>query len=245
VIERFRTQRSAKLSEIRHRKYLSQVADLKEKIAKTKEKKTLSLLNEELRLLSHVPAPDPSLVLPLETIQSQATRLLAELADRESQLMDEDALEASMLCEVVRLNLLNLLRIFEAGVEVAGSEGNGNEESAEMISNLQKEVSELRKANSVLRSDLNRKVGNLSMTLPSSLETPSHRFVGFQEDELRESQSVVLRFQRKEGTGLPVTSLPLPPVHPLTRSRRLLMFGAPISTQKHEARESSSEVHRG
>jgi hypothetical protein len=47
-----------------------------------------------------------------EEIQSNARALLSLFEDKESKLMVED-LEASMLCEVFRLNLLTFLKVFQ------------------------------------------------------------------------------------------------------------------------------------
>jgi hypothetical protein len=66
----------------------------------------------------------------------------------EHQLISEDELEASMLCEVGRLHLLNLLRVFEVKLEW------GDDDHDQLIAHLQQQIA-------VLESDLNAKVAAL------------------------------------------------------------------------------------
>jgi hypothetical protein len=84
--------------------------------------------------------------------------------------LEEDQLEASMLCEVDRLNLGNLLRVFGIEVEIDfGStssqsfsqpsvEDDSRRQSDNMISDLEQRVSNLKEEIVLLRSELIVKV---------------------------------------------------------------------------------------
>jgi hypothetical protein len=109
-------------------------------------------------------------VLSLEAIRSQVRALHDQYEELESQLLEEDQLEASMLCEVDRLNLGNLLRVFGIEVEIDfGStssqsfsqpsvEDDSRRQSDNMISDLEQRVSNLKEEIVLLRSELIVKV---------------------------------------------------------------------------------------
>ena len=101
--------------------------------------------------------PNQESVLPLETIQAQALEFHRELKDREHNLAVENDLEASMLCQVSRLNFLNFLKVFQVEVEF------GDERVGEVLSPMREEISKLNEQILVFKSNLIIKV------TPSSL----------------------------------------------------------------------------
>jgi hypothetical protein len=137
----------------KHRKYL----ELSQEIKSQRDKRTLFLLKSELRALNYVPPETRSggqETAEEETvaIQSRARALVTLFEEKESQLMLED-LEASMLCEVSRLNFLNFLKVFQAEVDLGDGDGVGEVSSA-----LREEISNLNNQIVVLRSGLIVKV---------------------------------------------------------------------------------------
>ena len=170
VIERFKHERTSQLHRVKHLEYLEQVGKLTEEIKKAeraREKKTLHYLNERLKDLNQAAAAITiaeegahEVIDTLESLQSRAKALHEDLEAKEAELMSEGELEASLLCEVERLHLLDLLRVFEVEVEWGedGSQqhkgqGHGKEEEhEELISHLQQRIT-------LLECDLNAKVG--------------------------------------------------------------------------------------
>jgi hypothetical protein len=94
---------------------------------------------------------------PVEKIRCQAKELYEELEATEHQLISEDELEASMLCEVGRLHLLNLLRVFEVKLKW-GTMTN------QVIAHLRQQIA-------VLESDLNAKVAALCWMAARSISS--------------------------------------------------------------------------
>lgn len=94
-------------------------------------------------------------MLPLDTIHARVQEFHRDLEDRKHDLVDTD-LEASMLCEVSRLNLLNFLKVFEVEMEHK-EQGNDHQISSEkkddLILRLQNEVRALNDQVIALRSD--------------------------------------------------------------------------------------------
>jgi hypothetical protein len=162
VVQRFKQQRISELNELRHRRYLEQVEELTEKIKKaeqTRERRTVYLLKEDLKSLAPVLLPDSSDTISVESIQYRAQNLHGWLSAKEEQLMSEDELEASMLCEVDRLNLLTLLRVFEVKVDfVEDSTGKQVGESQELFTDFQKELSVLADRIRELEAEVVKKV---------------------------------------------------------------------------------------
>jgi hypothetical protein len=169
VIERFTNERILELNSIKHAEYLEQVDKLIEKIKKAekaKDKKTLFALNEELRVLTAAGvalrdgnAASADAIASLEMIQSRAKELYEELEAKEEALMIGGELEASLLCEVDRLNLLNLLKVFEVELHVSPGDDQRDENqispevAAQLISGLRGEVKTLSEQVIVLRSE--------------------------------------------------------------------------------------------
>jgi hypothetical protein len=102
----------------------------------------------------------------LESLQTQVKELHSRYEEREQQLLEADDLEASMLCEVDRLNLWSLCRVF--GVKVDLPQGMTKAE-IQTLDDLKREVSTLEENIAVLQSALITKV--LSHTVTS----PDHR----------------------------------------------------------------------
>ena len=91
--------------------------ELTDQISAERDRRLLFTLRAELRALNY-DTPEPRLGAQetreqMEVIQSRARALVSLLEEKESQLMLDD-LEASMLCEVSRLNLLTFLKVFQA-----------------------------------------------------------------------------------------------------------------------------------
>jgi hypothetical protein len=68
----------------------------------------------------------------LKTLKKLARKLSHLLLDRKNHLLTEKQFEASMLCEVDHLNLLNLLNVFEIEVDF-GVSAEDDEEREESI----------------------------------------------------------------------------------------------------------------
>jgi hypothetical protein len=152
----------------KHLKYL----ELTKEIKSQRNKDSLFLLKAKLRALNYDPetqgggAGSQEPEMGDEEIQSKARALLSLFEDKESQLMVED-LEASMLCEVSRLNLLTFLKVFQVELhlepELGSGDGSGDgketenqmspEEAAQLISGLRGEVKTLSEQVIVLRSE--------------------------------------------------------------------------------------------
>jgi alanyl-tRNA synthetase len=169
VIARFQNQRTEELNQVRRESYQRQKTELTEKIKraeKAKDRKTFANLNAELKSLNYDPVEiDISTIVSLETIQTRAKQLHDQLEAKETELMEDNNLEASMLCEVKRLNLLNLLKVFEVKIELGENSvvtvGEEKEEnSRQFISELQSELSRFADIISTLESDLVLKVKN-------------------------------------------------------------------------------------
>jgi hypothetical protein len=146
LLERFQHERILELNETKYQKFL----ELSEKIKDTKEKKALYSLNAELKALNYVPL-EPSDMVCLETIQTRVQRIHQHLVTQERQLMDDGEFGASMLCEVERLNLLNLMKVFEIPVAFEDV-GLGQQ------TNDERELSALREQTSLLEEQLFAKV---------------------------------------------------------------------------------------
>jgi hypothetical protein len=82
----------------------------------------------DLKFLNFDPSQES--VVPLETLQAQVLELHREMEDRKHDLMLENNLEASMLCEVSRLNLLNFLKVFQVEVDVEAGSGDGDSDES-------------------------------------------------------------------------------------------------------------------
>jgi hypothetical protein len=137
LIERFKHERTLELNETKYQKYL----ELTERIKDSTDKKALYSLNAELKSLNYVPL-EASNTDCLEEIQKQIKRINSQLVAQERQLMDDGEFEASMLCEVERLNLLNLLKVFEFPIDFDDVDlGQTNDER--VISSLQEQTSRL------------------------------------------------------------------------------------------------------
>jgi hypothetical protein len=150
------------LNRVQDQEHAEQIAKLTEEIKKAerlKEKKTLHHLKDRLAALVppvgiETSVEDDRLI---ESIQSQAQGLHKELESNEEELMNRGELEASMICEVERLHLLNLLKVFEVEVKL----GNDNskelkDENEELISSLQEKITHL-------QLDLDAKVDQISL----------------------------------------------------------------------------------
>lgn len=99
------------LNEAKYQKFV----ELTERIKDTKEKKVLYSLNTELKALNYVPLEQPEMVC-LEEIQARIQGLHDRLISQERRMMEDGEFGASMLCEVERLNLLNLAKVFEVPI---------------------------------------------------------------------------------------------------------------------------------
>ena len=84
----------------------------------------------------------------LDTIHAQVLELHRELEDRKDTLLVmENDLAASMLCEVSRLNLLNILKVFEVEMRFSGDESVPSDDNGardESISHIREEIFLLR-----------------------------------------------------------------------------------------------------
>jgi alanyl-tRNA synthetase len=153
VVGRFKLEQHR----VKHLEYLEREAKLTEEIKQAEranDKKKISKLNGKLKVAAAAAAAgvnvseDEMAAPPVEKIRCQAKELYEELEAKERQLISEDELEASMLCEVERLHLLNLLRVFEVKLEW------GDDDHDQLIAHLQQQIA-------VLESDLNAKVAAL------------------------------------------------------------------------------------
>jgi hypothetical protein len=140
------------LKEVEFRESQQQkLVELTEKLNATKDKKAISILTKELKALPSFSAiPDLSDASSLESIHNCAQELHRLLREREDQLLAEDELEASMLCEVDRLSLLTLLRVFEVGVDLGVGVGvddhSKGSEDPEALSRLSEQLVRLESA---------------------------------------------------------------------------------------------------
>ncbi len=101
-------------------------------------------------------------------IERKAKELYSELKSREEQFMEENDIVSSLLCEVDRLNLLNLLKVFEVEVDLELGEvkdedvdketGNDRDKENQETTDLRRELSRLQEEHSRSLSDLIVKV---------------------------------------------------------------------------------------
>lgn len=121
MAERCKLQQSVKMAE-KFQKHTTQIDELNQVIKQTKDKKTLAALKSELKGLieKHPIQSDNTTISTLESLSAEcdsiATELYHKLLAKENMLMGEDNLEASMLCEVDRMTLLNILKVFELDI---------------------------------------------------------------------------------------------------------------------------------
>ena len=137
------------MESFKHQKYI----ELTEEMKSQKDTQMLFLLRAKLRALSY----DPETRVGVEeireqrkTIESRARSLLMLFEEKE-RLVVED-LEASLLCEVSRLNLLNFLKVFGVDLKLGGDVS--SEERDQLISGLRGEVQMLSDQVVVLRSKI-------------------------------------------------------------------------------------------
>jgi hypothetical protein len=194
VIERFK-----------HHINVQRAAELNEKIKNdtSRDKKLLSVWKTELKALTSLPPSSDA--ASLDRIQLLAQELIHKFEEYEDQLLDDVGLEASMLCEVKRLNLLNFLRVFEVEVNFdhrapshphpsaastyptgLRSDQNTNTNDEEMLK-LQKQISLLEEKNVCLQYELIHK-----------------------ERAVKDFETTIARSQRKDGIGLEVKFTVLP-----------------------------------
>ena len=96
---------------------MQRVSSLQEQIKQTQDKRMKASLSSQLKSLLLPPLPLSSDQVPtLAMINSRAKDLYDGLKVKEDQMMVEAKFEASMLYEVDRLNVLNLLKVFEVDV---------------------------------------------------------------------------------------------------------------------------------
>ena len=114
VMRRFKYQRFTELNE-----------ELK-KLNK-KDKKTLRLLDGEIKALKYDPNSDGENIVSLEEIEPRVKSLIEEIQEREHSLINEDG-EVSMLCELNVRNLINFLKHFkvEINFDEFDDEGEGD-----------------------------------------------------------------------------------------------------------------------
>jgi hypothetical protein len=136
VKARFKSQRALELQE-----------EIKSLGNRDVNKKRFLLL--DLKSLNFDPAQDS--VVPLEALQTRVLELHREMEDRKHDLMLENDLEASMLCEVSRLNLLTFLKVFQVEMDLEPELGSGDDN--QLISRLRGEVKTLSEQVIVLRSE--------------------------------------------------------------------------------------------
>jgi hypothetical protein len=143
--------------EVRYQKFLELDEKIKT-IAQDKDKRNyqnnriaLVSLNKELKALNYDPSVESANVIALETLQSRVQEAMQRLEERENLLLLEDDLEASMLCEVSRLNLLNFLKVFQVEMDLEPELGPGDDN--QLISRLRGEVKTLSDKVIVLRSE--------------------------------------------------------------------------------------------
>jgi hypothetical protein len=115
--------------------------ELTEKINSARDKQTRSLLTKELKSLSPVSTTLPS-SSSLESLQERARELHRLLREREDELLAEE-FEASMLCQVDRLNLLTLLRVFEVEVDLGEGDDEGGGDDRHLVSKLTEQLMKL------------------------------------------------------------------------------------------------------
>lgn len=185
VIERFK-----------HQSNVQRAAELNEKIKNdtSRDKKLLSVWKTELKALASLPPSSDA--ASLDRIQLLAQELIHKFEEYEDQLLDDVGLEASMLCEVKRLNLLNFLRVFEVEVNFdhrapshphpSASDQDTNTNDEDMLK-LQKQISLLEEKNVCLQYELIHK-----------------------ERAVKDFETTIARAQRKDGIGLEVKFTVLP-----------------------------------
>jgi hypothetical protein len=186
MVDRYKHQSN----EEKRSKYLELTQSL-QRAQVAQEKKMIASLMKDLKALNYVApvevSPSP-IVVSLESIQTQVKELHSRYEERERQLLEADDVEASMLCEVDRLNLLSLCRVF--GVTVDLPQGMTKAES-KTLDDLKREVSTLKEDIVVLKitkvlshtspvTSPYRPSLSLSPSLPLSLPLPgaSHRSNG-------------------------------------------------------------------
>jgi hypothetical protein len=167
MVDRYKQQSN----EEKRPKYLELTQSL-QRAQVTQEKKMIAFLMKDLKALNYVAhvegSPSP-IVVSLESLQTQVKELHSRYEERERQLLQADDVEASMLCEVDRLNLLSLCRVF--GVTVDLPQGMTKAEN-KTLDDLKREVSTLKEDIVVLQSAVIAKV--LSQTRPvTSPDRPS------------------------------------------------------------------------
>jgi hypothetical protein len=170
VVIRFKSQRALELQK-----------EIKSLGNRDVNKKRLLLL--DLKSLNFDPAQES--VVPLETLKARVLELHRELEDRKHDLILENDLEASMLCEISRLNLLNFLKVFQLELEMGSEDSNakgGKQERDEEISKLNEQIFLLRsglkeKQSEITRYEQKEGVGFKVTSSPLPLPHPSLFFV--------------------------------------------------------------------
>jgi hypothetical protein len=216
VIDRFKYQKEMESN-------LQRVSELNEKIRNSRDKKLLSIWKTELKALNCVVTSSQSTsaasldVMPLEQIQSLAQNLIHQFEEYEEELLDEVSLEASMLCEIDRLNLLNFLHIFEVEVTMdryppppcPGTRTHESDTSKpsddEEIFKLQKQISLLKEETVLLQYELIQK-----------------------ERAVKDYEAIIARSHRKDGIGLEVSTASSFICHPCHR-RLIVASGSSCS----------------
>ena len=147
MVERYKHQRLVnKYNYMRQR-----VSALQEEINQTRDRSTRVLLMEQLESFNMPPLPPSNdQVIPDEMIDSRAKGLYDELKVQEDQMMAEGKLESSMMYEVDRMNVLNLLKVFE--VEVTW--GPDRDDSIVKDDEKDKEIASLRDENTSLQQQV-------------------------------------------------------------------------------------------
>jgi hypothetical protein len=138
----------------KYQKYL----ELTEQIKSQRDKRLLFLLKSELRALRFDPetrrGQEPE--MGEGEMRSKARALLSLFEEKKSQLMVED-LEASLHCDVSRLNFLSFLKVFKMEVDLGDGDVNAkqisSEETEQLLSALCGEVKALCDQVIVLRSE--------------------------------------------------------------------------------------------
>jgi hypothetical protein len=158
------------------------VEELSHLIKHSKDKKMISNWKTELiSLTSSVPSPPVTVVSIKDTfkkLEQQARELHRQYEQDEADYLETNNLEASMLSEVNRLNLLNFLRVFELEIdfdpltnpqqsELDHPARLRREETSERLASLpslQKYISKLKEEIILLQSDLIVKVSPPNLT---------------------------------------------------------------------------------
>jgi hypothetical protein len=140
-----------------------------------KDKDSRFNINNKLKTLQYTASAPP--LQPLEEIQSRVDALLMRLEERESDLLvDLNEGISSLLCELTRQGLLQLIRHFDCGLVLPSTDDG----SAVAAISLEREMAALERKNVTLEQDLaalRRKQGlGLKVVVPSHLSRDSHFF---------------------------------------------------------------------